>query len=194
MRLRTITTSLLGIAAALALTAAPAMAATGGHQGGMAARVSYETDTGQAWYLDRGPATHTDTAVTAYADAGIVYYAGLAKDFTGIQFSGTGQLGANIWLGDGDQAYTTPGAHPFATDPVNFSYGPYGQVFWTGDQAGKPATVDYIKTLGDTEVYAWVGISGGTSQTGHVDALPGVHPAANLTITITDTGNTATAR
>ena len=179
----------------------------------MAAKVSYETDTGNGWYLDKGPASHTGPYVH-YGDAGIVYDLGPASQFTGITYSGTGTLGANVWIakqGVASDANSKFGEyHEFATDPVDFAYGfgtadpaHPGQVaeFWMMTDPYKPAdlyqtlSAEQIAAYGDGyEVYAWVGISGDAPQSSHVDAIPGVHNAANLTLTVTGETITASAR
>jgi hypothetical protein len=163
----------------------------------MAAKVSYEADNGSAWKLDAKPTVMTGS-YTGYADAGIVYDLGPASQFNGITYTGTGNLVANVWIGDDPQAYT-PGEHPFATDPVNFSYG-FQQAdgtYWmtSGPEAGHTLTAaDIQKDFPGAEAYAWVGISGSAPQSGHVDAIPGVHNAANLTLTVSGDQVTASAR
>ena len=87
--------------------------------------LSYEFDNGASWTLQKNTAAlNTTYPNPTYSDAGIVVDLGQAQDFTGLTYEGTGSFTANIWLGDGTEAYT-PGTHQLS-DPVNFSYGPWG--------------------------------------------------------------------
>lgn len=171
-----------GVALTLAFT-------IGGNGAGASPAVLYEVDDGVSWTLTATPSkTVMPLESDTYGDAGVVVDLGPASEFTGLTYDGS-NLTANIWLGDGNQAYT-PGTHPLANG-VNFSYGPYGGVFWTGTQAGNPVTANYISTLDDTEVYAWVGIVyGGTDVTGYVTSING-HSTGNRQFSITTTGGVA---
>lgn len=181
--------------AGLSLLAAAGVALTlaftiGGNGAGASPAVRYEVDDGVSWTLTATPSNTVMPLVSdSYGDAGVVVDLGPAASFGGLIYDGSDDLAVNIWLGDGDEAYT-PGTHLLA-DGVDFSYGPYGGVFWTGAQAGKPVTADYISTLGDTEVYAWVGIVyGGTDVTGYVTSING-HSIGNRQFSITNTGGVA---
>ncbi len=70
------------------------------------------------------------------------------------------------------------------------SAGPYGQTFWTGPQAGQPATDSYIQGLGNTEVYAWVGVvyTGNGAVSGSVTSVNG-HSVGNRTMSLTPDGS-----
>jgi hypothetical protein len=100
---------------------------------------------------------------------------------------GTDNLSANIWLGDGAEAYT-PGTHQLS-DTVDFSYGPWDGTFWTGQQVSEPVTATYIQGLNSTEVYAWVGVVyTGSSVSGSVSSVNG-HSVGNRTLSITQNGD-----
>ena len=151
-------------------------------------RLSYEFDNGVTWTLAKNTAAiHTTVAGAGYADAGVVVDLGPARDFTDLSWAGSGPLAANIWLGDGSES-STPGTHNLA-DPVDFSYGPWGDTFWTGAQQSHPVTAAQIQTLGDTEVYAWVGVVfTGASVSGSVTSVNG-HAIGNRMMSLTDNGD-----
>lgn len=150
--------------------------------------LSYEFDNGAQWTLQKNAAALSSTIPDkGYADAGIVVDLGPASTFTSLTVTGSGDLAENIWLGDGSEAYT-PATHNLS-DGANFSYGPYGQTFWTGPQAGQPATDSYIQGLGNTEVYAWVGVvhTGNGAVSGSVTSVNG-HSVGNRTMSLTPDG------
>lgn len=170
------------------LTAATILFATEGLSWGATTNtnnLSYEFDNGTTWTLAKNTAAlKTAFASTGYADVGVVVDLGPASEFDGLTWEGTGPLAANIWLGDGSEAYT-PGTHNLS-DAVDFSYGPWGGVFWTGPQAGHSVDTATISGLtGDPEVYAWVGVVfTGASVSGSVTSVDG-HSIGNRTMSLT---------
>jgi hypothetical protein len=170
--------------AAVAVGASLALFASGA--GASASTIGYEVDNGTTWTLSNSPANLSAPAASAtYGDAGVVVDLGPASAYSGAPVVGSNNLAENIWLGDNPEA-SADGTHQLS-DPVQFSYGPIDQTFWTGPQASKPSTVDYIRTLGNTEVYAWVGVvsNGTTSVSGVVNSVNGQntsHRAVSVTV------------
>jgi hypothetical protein len=173
--------ALLAAAATLVVVAAASAANTTSNS------LAYEFDNGTSWTLQQNTAAlNTTYSSPSYSDVGIVVDLGQAKDFTGLSVEGS-NLQANIWLGDDPEAYT-PDTHLLSAT-ILFSYGPWGQTFWTGDQAGQPVSTAHIQTLGTTEVYAWVGIvyTGG-SVSGSISSING-KSVGNRTMSITNNGD-----
>lgn len=173
------------VAAALLAFAAGANAANT-----MTNNLSYEFDNGTSWTLQKNTAALKTTYDNpGYSDAGIVFDLGPAADFDGLSWEGTDSLAANIWLGDGSQAYT-PGTHLLSA-AVDFSYGPWGGTFWTGPAVGQPVNTTYIQSLGaDVEVYAWVGVvyNGVDDVSGSVSSVNG-QSVGNRTFSFTNNGD-----
>lgn len=130
---------------------------------------------------------------TTYSDAGIVVDLGQAESFAGLNVEATGPWVANIWLGDGPEAYT-PGTY-YLSDPVDFSYGPWTDppsTFWTGPQStacgGSPCPVStaQIDSVGPTEVYAWIGVVyDGNQVSANITSVNG-HSVGNRTVSFTN--------
>jgi hypothetical protein len=170
---------------------------TGDITGYVPLKVNYEADNGAAWALSSTSLSLTNTSA-GYEDAGVVADIGPASLFGGITVTGTGPLVDNIWIGNGSEAYT-PGLHPFATDPPNFSYGfnnPDGTFYMTnGPYAGQNLTVAQITAdFAGFEAYAWAGVtSNGTDTvTGHVASVNGAPvPSNNLLLNSTTASATS---
>ena len=182
----------IGVAALVvsAVTALPAAAYAGISTD---TNLAYEFDNGTTWTLQANTAEMMATyPMQQYSDAGIVIDLGQARDFTGLTFSGSSNLVANIWVGNGTEAYT-PGTH-LLSDAVDFSYGPWqsGSTFWTGSLAGNSVSIDTIQALGATEIYAWVGITyNGAAESAYINSVNG-HSVGHRVINFMNGANNAT--
>jgi len=186
-----------GLAGTAGATGATGAAGATGSQGATGAKgpqgslVNYEVDNGSSWALANMPLALRN-ANKGYEDAGIVVDLGLASSFAGITTTGTGApLKDNIWITDGSEAFS-PGLHPFATDPANFSYGSdngNGTFYMmSGPYAGQTLSVSAIQTdFAGYEAYAWVGVtSDGTSTvTAHIASVNGTHVSDDVTLNST---------
>ena len=193
-------TRLMGLFATLALVAllgiaTSALAGTGSagpvQRGPQATVVNYEVDGGSSWALANMPLA-LPNAGKGYEDAGIVVDVGLASNFAGIKSTGTGApLKDNIWITDGSEAFS-PGLHPFATDPANFSYGfdnHNGTFYMTsGPYAGQTLTKAQIRTdFAGYEAYAWVGVTSDGTDTvaAHITCVNSTKVNDNVTLNST---------
>lgn len=157
---------------------------------------------GTWWWTLQNAGAFSDTYPNyGYADAGILMDLGPLSSLpsTGITVVGSGDIKANIWVGDGSMAYT-PGYY----SSVDFSYGfesaSGSGMFWmaTGPQSGQTVSVAdlqaYYALLGqDPEVYAWVGVQYG--NTGAVNASVSSingNSVGGKVISITPSGDNAT--
>jgi hypothetical protein len=186
-----------GLAAVL-LVAPSAFAAKGG-----TGSLGYEVDNGASWTLATHPASISAPLVgNSYGDAGIVADIGPASAFNGITLTGSASVTDNIWIGDGTQAYTA-GTHPFASDPVNFTYGfdNHNGTFYITDYkgtgtnyAGQNLTIAQIQTdFAGSEAFAWVGVVyGGTNVSGFVTSVNG-RSTGHRVMSVTDQSGTLSA-
>jgi hypothetical protein len=165
--------------------------------------VNYEADDGTSYYLSSTPLSVPNTNA-GYEDAGVVVDIGAASSFSGISATGSSNLAANVWIGDGSDA-TTSGTYPLASG-VNFCYG-LGSVspttgtvtsyFMTGSQTACGG--DYGKTIpasqvasdfAGSEAYAWVGVTsnGSDTVTGNVTSINDMPVSAAMTLNSTSAG------
>jgi hypothetical protein len=160
-----------------------------GPPGPQGSLVNYEVDNGSAWALANMPLALANTD-QGYEDAGLVVDLGPASSFKGVTFAGSNNLLDNIWITDGGEAFT-PGYHPFADGPADFSYySDNRDGTWSpldakaASNGGTASTAEIAATYAGYEVYAWVGISsnGSESVTGTVSRVNGVKVAGNLTL------------
>lgn len=164
-------------AALAAATAGSSLAIWAGPASAKPNQLSYEIDNGMTWTLANGQRHIASAVVGSYADAGVVADIGLADAFNGIQFTGSGPLADNIWIGDGDQAYT-PGTHQLS-DGANFTYGfdNHDGTFYMTDGAYAGQTLSVAEIQQDfhgSEVYAWVGVVySGSPVEGNVTSING---------------------
>lgn len=175
------------LAAALAVSVPAAQASS---QHGSGPQLRYEADNGQIWQLSNKPVCLPGPDA-GYADTGIVVSIGPAGHFNGITDRGSANLSANIWIGDGPEAYT-PGIH-LLSNPVGFDYGfrqANGSYYMTdGTYAGQDLTPAQIRSdFSGYQAYAWVGItSNGGDASGYVTSVNGRGTGfRRLSITLTE--------
>lgn len=159
-------------------------------------------DGGVWWWTlqNAGPFTGTYKNY-GYADAGVLMDLGPLSSLpsSGITFTGTGDIKANIWISDGSMAYT-PGYY----SSVNFSYGfesaSGSGSFWmqTGPLPGQQSVANlqsyYAGQGSDPEVYAWVGAvyTGGISPASVSVSSVNGNPVTNGNVSITPSGDLST--
>lgn len=161
-----VTTAAAGALAAAAVlgTVIPASAGTATVASGIPT-VRYEADNGFNWALRDWPDHKAlrPSAASPYGDAGIVVNLHQhASDYNGITFRGYGPLAANLWVGDGSEAFETGNHH--LSNPVDFSYGAInladGSVqMFTGPHAGQTLSISQVQAdFGSHPIFYWVGV------------------------------------
>jgi hypothetical protein len=157
-----------------------------GDRGPQGSIANYEVDNGSSWALANMPLA-LKNADAGYEDAGVVVDLGLASNFAGITFTGSGPLKDNMWITDGSEAFT-PGEHSLSST-VDFSYGfdnGDGTFYMSsGPYAGQTLTVAQIDSdFAGYEAYAWVGVTSDGSSTvdGHVSSVNGTDLDSDVTL------------